>query len=133
MKQKTIEGNELLARFMGGKTESTHFEIDMGFIWVPYEGMHRLNALKYHSSFDWLMKVVEKINSLGYIFSIELHPEYERLKSKNYNRVEILHNEDRHIYRDSTISFDKPVIESVWKACVTFVKWYNENNKLESK
>lgn len=63
------EDNVLIAKFMGGVLSS-----------VPNGtySVNRLSELKYHSSWDWLMPVVEKIEGLrdskgnAYRFSIDM-------------------------------------------------------------
>lgn len=47
--QEIIEGNKLIAEFMG-----------MGEKFLPMDYEHE-NGVRYHSSWDWLMPVVEKI------------------------------------------------------------------------
>lgn len=63
--QKVQEQNELIAKFMGLKS----FEDKMyGKLWPnpASNGIHEKTAfsLKYHSSWDWLMEVVEKISKM---------------------------------------------------------------------
>jgi hypothetical protein len=77
---KTIETNKLIAEFMGGTLSSVPNLInlpqtrgDANIHSVKGSGMlpngtysvHRLNELKYHSSWDWLMPVVEKCYDNG--------------------------------------------------------------------
>lgn len=66
------------------------------------------HELLYHFDWNWLMEVVDKIESLGY-------------------RVEIT----RHICRIKhiVISEDLPKIQSVHNACVEFIKWYNQQQQ----
>ena len=95
----TIEGNKLIAEFMGGKVEQ--------FVWRKYEPMgvsfaeqvhglqaHLLHDLEYHTSWDWLMPVVEKIEKI-----------------------------DEFPFAD--LSTD---INSVWKAVIEFIQHYNQQN-----
>ena len=53
------EYNTMLAEFMGLSIEGG-VQAD----YMPHE-------LKYHTSWDWLMPVVQKIESLGYVFTIQ--------------------------------------------------------------
>lgn len=74
---KTIETNKLIAEFMGGTLSSVPNLINLpqtrgdanihsvkGSEILPNGtySVHRLNELKYHSSWDWLMPVVGKIS-----------------------------------------------------------------------
>ena len=58
-----MKDNKLIAEFM-----QKGFE---GFGLYDYNGCHyKVNELIFHSSWDWLMPVVEKIESIGYEFTI---------------------------------------------------------------
>ena len=87
-----------------------------------------LEYLQYNTSFDWLMEVVEKIESLGYrtltenecfmitksklsSFDVRSKDDYNTIFSDNY---EINH-------------YGGSKKENVYNACVEFIKWYNEN------
>ena len=76
---KTIETNKLIAEFMGGTLSSVPNLINLpqtrgdanihsvkGSEMLPNGtySVHRLNELKYHSSWDWLMPVVERIEQV---------------------------------------------------------------------
>jgi uncharacterized protein YqgV (UPF0045/DUF77 family) len=66
---------------------------------------------KFHSDWDRLMEVVEKIERLGY-------------------RIEIVKHICRIYLSDKEtiiISENIPKIEAVYNACIEFIKWYNEN------
>jgi len=106
MKNETIEGMKLIALFMGEAVGSN------GLL-----GIHQQNGdieyeipLDYNGSWDWLMPVVEKIESLGF-------------------RVEII-GLTCSIYTNSeeNIYVDEPAMtktEATWQAVVEFIKWYN--------
>lgn len=53
-----MENNKLIAEFMGA-------------VGSP---MYKPNEMKYHSSWDWLMPVIEKIEHLGYTFEKNYQP-----------------------------------------------------------
>ena len=78
MKTKTInmEGrnNRLIAEFMGA------------------EG-HPLDQMKYHTSWDWLMPVIEKIETLGYNFEKNYQPIEEDWQSLIVKGDDILYQE----------------------------------------
>jgi hypothetical protein len=99
---KTIEEkNCMIAEFMGGtyvhetNTSFAHVKIS-GYI----KGSFLLHELSYHSSWDWLMPVVEQID----------HIEYES------ERLDIIDN-----------AIKTRVIGDVHKAVCEFIKMYNEN------
>ena len=106
--QEILEGNKLIAEFLGiekkiyGETGITYY-IDN----IPYQ----LFKLKYHSSWDWLMNIVEKCESIkvcnkgGFAFIIT----------------------GTMCQWDSVTYIGKTKIEAVWKAVVEFIKFYNNN------
>ena len=68
--------------------------------------------LEFHSDWNWLMQVVEKIESLDYNITIQYKNCY----------IDI----DKDLQIDT---FSKSKIEAVYNACVEFIKWYNKQNK----
>ena len=70
--------------------------------------------LEFHSDWNWLMEVVEKIESLGYRIEIVKH----------ICRI-YLSNKETIIISENT-----PKIEAVYNAVVEFIKWYNNQNKV---
>lgn len=112
MKTEQLTDNEVIAEFMGvpklyenGKT-----------LWDT-SGSNKLiyalpgHCLQYRTSWDWLMSVVEKIESYGYTVTIQ----------KSHCGV-------KGVYlTQSSIGASK--IESVHKAVVEFIKWYNQQKK----
>ena len=67
---------------------------------IYFEQGYILSELEYHTSWDWLMPVVEKIKDLGY--------------SQELDKI------------DNVLTCDLR-INSLYKAVVEFIKWYNEN------
>ena len=58
-----MKDNKLIAEFMGNYHAT--FEDSVGLEYYDEDDM------EYHTSWDWLMPVVEKIESLGYVFTIQ--------------------------------------------------------------
>jgi len=84
------------------------------FVNIKENKWHEFDDAIYHLSFDWLMPVVEKIEKMDYGFKM---------------RRKVV-----EVYIDST----KEVIlktkescrmESLFKAVVEFINWYNDNKK----
>jgi hypothetical protein len=71
MKTKTInmEGrsNRLIAEFMG-------YEVNHNKCYSPKYNDGTIAPMQFHKSWDWLMPVVEKIESLGYTFEKNYQP-----------------------------------------------------------
>lgn len=137
--EQGIEGNKLIAEFVGfkmwwsegGSYDWPEKELEIS---VPdflededLEYMYTLDMpfymywgeLKFNTSWDWLMPVVEKIEELGYTTVIHGYGKdftpyletYCAIKEGNY----------RWGYGES-----KSKIEAVWLASVLFIQWYNE-------
>ena len=103
------EQNRLIAEFMGirsddGKTSHESSE-------YYYEDCE----LEYHTSWDWLMPVVEKIEGLHYTVNISASMMY--INGDNGIIV-------KPINIDKELGLNK--LDAVYRACVEFIKWYNE-------
>lgn len=100
---EVIEGNKLIAEFMGILESSGTTLSESGIIvsakGYDYRGEFLLlDELRYNTSWDWLMPVVKKCAEI--------------------NKVRITD--------DLSVSiFVHNYIEIVWSAAVNFIKWYN--------
>ena len=103
----TTENNKIIMEFMKWDilNDMTYSKATKGK-WVE------LDKLKFHSNWNWLMEVVEKIESIGFTF--ETKKNWARITRKGENII--LRWEE-----------DKTKIEAVYNACVEFIKFYNEN------
>ncbi len=115
--EESIEGNKLIAEFMGAEWRSWkdnklsmyRFENPIGDTYAFH-----IKDLKYHSSWDWLMPVVEKIESLGYC---------------------VFQQNDACWIKVGRVGMKMPIIsnlaenkkEATWLTVVEFIKWYNQN------
>lgn len=115
------KSNKLIAEFMGIKTYRGGKGIGKGQIF--YRGANpnhfksvSQNTLHYHSSWDWLMPVVEKIEGLGWEVQIGYH-----LYAKE-SEILVHDSGDSHhwTYRNSS------KIQAVYEAVIEFIKFYNE-------
>lgn len=132
MTQEEIEeGNKLIAEFMGFKMVYHQGELAKGIkkeLWrrFPDEddslpmGSLSISQFRYHYSWDMLMPVVEKIESMGYQVNITNYgcniQEYEKAY-KEYSNISVA--EDGALNK----------ITNVYKAVVQFIKYYNDNKK----
>lgn len=130
----TLEGNKIIAEFMGlkriGSSESSenilevpvykHFDKNGKVFGETYYTHH-----KYHSSWDWLMPVVEKIQSID----IAPAPNYRgyRIEIVVQGYVKISGFPMPTIFKN--VSIEGSLINAVWQAVVQFIQWYNKNNK----
>ncbi len=117
------ENNKLIAEFMGRVIPEDELEF--------YD--ENPTTHYYDSDWNWLMEVVEKIESLkpfeflsgrSWIgFDVRIYKTFNT--QTNYCTIKYLKESG-----DMTISngFSKNnKIEAVYNACVEFIKWYNEN------
>ena len=110
----TTENNKLIAEFMGYEIKT--YSTPISDIITPY-GQISEDKLKFHSNWDWLMAVVEKIESLGYSFSIHLN--WVKICPKGKPNVYIV-----------KYGIGNTKIEATYKAVLEFIKWYNNENKI---
>ena len=110
--------NELIAEFMGACEDHVHAKLG-DYVWFkePLFKIHLYKKadLKYHTSWDWLMPVVEKIDIL---YSDNFPPDFlKKILAKEPNGTEP--------YLDViALPLSTPIGEA-HKAVVEFIKWYN--------
>jgi hypothetical protein len=106
--EEIIENNKLIAEFMN---------LDVGFadtncpMVVGEKNMW--TAILYHKSWDWLMPVVEKIESIT--------------KTTNQHLFKKLLHYSRNQYTIFDLKLTESLIDKTYKYCIAFIKWYNEN------
>lgn len=116
---KTVtENNKLIAEFMGKEVIT-----EKDFLAYNYEelkdNMYIDTTLKYHSSFDWLMEVVEKVENL--------HEANNVLIGTNLTYIQI-HNKATN-EQETFKGVGQTKIEAVYNAVVAFIEWYNSAGK----
>lgn len=113
---------DILARFMGftidksGYSKTTKYGQNL----ENYSSYTTTQVL-YDTSFDWIMPVVEKIEELGYISTIE------KLSIGSEHRVWF--NEKMSLIEVANGARDDSKLTAIFLACVNFVLWYKKNNK----
>ena len=115
-----IEKNKIIAEFLN-LTSQVIFEQVFAVCENGKTNFYKKDELKFHSDWNWLMEVVEKIESIEYgIYQVDILQEgckiLERCRLLIDNRV-------------GKLESDTTKIESVYLACVEFIKWYNNKNK----
>lgn len=122
-----MENNKLIAKFMGFSTQSD--AVDERTL-AYYVGDSIINAdntnnenednvfhpedMKFNSSWDWLMSVVERIENFGYEFII--------VESRCY----VKHNTDHSIEELFHIETIGSKIDTTYKAVLKFINNYNK-------
>ncbi len=116
--EKIIEGNKLIAEFMG----MIPFENPYRKI-TKEDGFYRrfnedgsidiIGDLNFNLSWDWLMPVVEKIDGFDGV-----------TVTMRGSKTVIILNDHKNISCHTIVR-----INSTWRVVVDFIKWYNQNNK----
>ena len=114
-----IEGNKLIAEFMGW--EKSPYPNTPDKLYRDDDKNEKqlsihVSQLLYHSSWDWLMPVVDKIGNK--IIKYNLTP----------NNVIFRVEEDDSF--DVVVKTNGNLLNATWEACVQFIQWYNENKTL---
>lgn len=100
-----MKDNKLIAEFMGLEKENGLY-----LFTTPMDD-YKTDTLYFNHSWDWLMPVVQKIESLGYVFTIQGgKAEYGEMLSE----------------AQCFIAEDK--LSSTYKAVVEFINQYNNNS-----
>jgi hypothetical protein len=111
----TTENNQLIASFLG-QTSTIYDFPQFGYINSRGDWSDTFSAseLKFHKDWNWLMEVVDKIESLDFNFNITSR---DATVLKNHGAIY-----QTLIYRiDGTKK-----IKAVYNTCVEFIKWYNQ-------
>ena len=113
--KEILKNDELITKFIGrqGKVKKDLYtfigvsDINNGDPWFTLEDA------KFHTSWDWLMFAVEKIEELGYFCMINKWTSvYTGSKDK---RISI-----------TTVEGNTKILNT-WKAITIFINWYNKN------
>ena len=120
-----LENNKLLAEFLGEIKQPFEFP-QFGYInsMGDWKDTFFDNQLKFHSNWNWLMSVVEKIHSMQ-SYGVFINP----------NGTYIQDEEDKVIcmtFKNEEVNgeiISSSNIEATFNCCAEFVKWYNEQNK----
>jgi len=105
------ENNKMIAEFMGLAPNECG-------VYQTKRGPYHLENLSYHISWDWLMPVVEKIESLGYEFFIV------------DDRIKIAHNTDHSTKIIINFTLGRNYgskRDAVYQGVVEFINQYNKN------
>jgi len=117
------ENNKLIAEFMGVfdkilSTGNIYSWSDAPFFYTTEDSKEKVmeniaKYSKYHSDWNWLMGVVEKIESLGFVF--KMYGKGSTFLKKGTS--------NQPIWNDEFTGTDKK--ESVYNACLELIKWNN--------
>lgn len=115
--QEIKENNILLAEFMGWAL----VENNSLWKWKDKQGSKICDggeSLKFHNDWNWLMQVIDNIESLDCCDFIKISATYIEIQARLRKGV---------IFRPTFFDVWDSRIKSTYLACVMFVKWYNQN------
>lgn len=120
----TEQGNKLIAEFMGKSTKKVWADC----VLITETGK-KLGGLVdpsfyYHSSWDWLMPVLEKIRNDHFV-NIEMYGDYTFVR---ITKDKDLPNNKRQIRSEH-----KQTITAIYGATIQFIQWYNSQTPKRSK
>lgn len=119
--EQILEGNKLICAFMGMREHSIYKELYFNILNVHKYDTVNLKDTKFHSSWDWLMPVVEKIENTkakeSFYFDVDILSTGVIISSVANHVVQITQEEIQSTSK----------IEAVYNAVIEFIKWYNEN------
>jgi len=124
----TIENNKLIAEFMGFRFKGNNIN--------PYNE----TTLKYHSDWNWLMEVAEKIKGMGYFIDMPYLSNHGYIHNSiafNYAtystvvcQVSSIPNPSRSnpptAQNPAEISEFTDPKEAMYNLVIRFIKWYNK-------
>jgi len=128
--EEILQGNKLIAEFMGAKYDKdTSFCMHPNDLWLPIHGVVNYKTtesgsgktLHYHSSWDWLMPVVEKIESMLHD-DIVITIEYKDCLIPVVAGTFKTDNDGFDIH----IKGAESKINAVYQAVIEFITWYNK-------
>lgn len=112
-----IENNLAIAQFMGMYKENELLVLPLGND-EYYIDLTDSETFKFKESWDWVMPIVEKIETLDkYRFDVEMRQSIITIYDKD-NQEDIIgiYDTDRKI-------------DAVYNACISFIHWYNQQSK----
>jgi hypothetical protein len=126
----TIERNKLIAEFMEFTVfeNNGHFEVHAHNQSVTFYKRQNnggaqgcwfsYSEMKFNSSWDWIMPVVEKIESMDFVLNIRK------------GHVSILNNSGKTPFYTGGDIVEVSKFAAIYKTVIEFIKWYNSQNKL---
>ena len=124
----TITDNKLIAEFMGypkkqinkgvARLEENKYVWGQTYYYINGD-WHAEDYLLFHLDWNWLMQVVDKIESLGYCLVIGGRT------TKNYCEIRGEADDFTTKYSDS---YGDTKTQATYKAVIEFIKYYNNEN-----
>lgn len=121
-------GSELIAKFMGVNPMKAFgyenwydgYQLQKAGLPFAYGAMgNGTSELKFHTSWDWLMPVVEKVEEVSYRVTITTYSICIERVSKDGKAIIKFPVSRGNTYK----------IQAVYEAVIEFINWYNQNKK----
>ena len=111
----TETNNKLMAEFMGLTRDRPSPDMFFNMEDCPNAVSFEV---KYNTDWNWLMAVVEKIESMDFVLNIR------------QGHVSIVNNSGKTPFYTGSDIVEESKIESVYNTCIEFIKWYNNVDNL---
>jgi len=120
IEEEILEGNKLIAKFLGWEEKSYPTHMRSPFhgqsIWWVGNTTKTFGCIVgeeyFHDSWEWLMSVIQKIEELGYFVMI--------------NKWTSVYTGSEGEKISITSVEGNTKILNTWKACISFIEWYNK-------
>lgn len=125
-----VENNKLIAEFMGFVADKS-FEVKLAdgintsYYYYKDDVMYLPETMAYHSDWNWLMEVVEKIHSMQ-SYGVLINPNGTYIQDED-DKVICMTFKNEEVNGEIISSSN---IEATFNCCVEFIKWYNEQKQL---
>ena len=140
---ETIENNKLIAEFMGYSTDKVEVTIPKFKRLIAFNtqsiketsikcfesSIFKFNELEFHSSWEWLMTVVEEIEQNKKYFKKELQlniTKYSVCWQTIDNEAVIL---SPNVFRKYATYAGFEKLQAVYKSVIDFITWHNKNKQ----
>ena len=123
--KEIIEGNKLIDIFMNPKHTISGY-------WIHWNDGHgsqsHVETLEYHSSWDWLMPVVEKMSKIKCTWTnVEPH-ETDTYYPRTFGMLNAETKRPMVRINSNSLFEADTLIEATWLAVINFITWYNQQN-----
>jgi hypothetical protein len=122
------ENNRLIAEFLEFQSTTLGW-FDNEEHLINVETDNTFDDLKFHKDWNWLMVVIEKIESVKsydrdvFGTEVKIYKDKCTIKSEHYNTKGVVYSKEQYF---DGIRQEKSKIESTYTLCVDFIKWYNK-------
>ena len=132
--ENIIENNKLIAEFLNWEFDDLSETFETPFLKLvdPHAfGDEQFSCklqdfeLEFHSDWNWLMKVVEKIHSMQ-SYGVLINPNGTYIQDED-DKVICMTFKNEEVNGEIISSSN---IEATFNCCAEFVKWYNEQKQL---